>query len=57
MGRFEEHGWENQEYSSECFKFKMYNMHFGEMVSGLQPSESNIQQKNTGNRDLGASVL
>ena len=27
MGRFEEHGWENQEYSSECFKFKMYNMH------------------------------
>ena len=35
MGRFEEHGWENQEYSSECFKFKMYNMHFGETVSGL----------------------
>lgn len=53
MGRFEEHGWENQEYSYECFKFKVYNMH---KWRGGKWSVA-IQQKNAGNRDLGASVL
>lgn len=57
MGRFEEYGWENQEYSSECFKFKMYNMHKWRDGKWTAAIRSNIQQKNTGNRNLGASLL